>query len=64
MTIVGVFLCVLPLKKKTLTCKKTCNNKRDIKFTILLHCAVRITSMTMENDECVTCRWLIPNFEF
>ena len=41
-------LCVL-VPRKTFTCN---NNKQT---TTLFHCTVRIKSMTMENDECVTC---------
>ena len=46
-------MCVLVSRKKTLT-YQTNNNKRDVPITTIFHCAVRITSMTIENDECVT----------
>ena len=45
-------------EKKKLTYKRNNNNlnKHDVTMTTLFYCAVRITSMTMENEECMTCR--------
>ena len=48
--------CVRCYRKKTLTYKTYNNITRDVAIPPLFHCAVRITSMTMENDECVKCR--------
>ena len=50
--ILQLFLCVL-VPRKTLTFN---NKETPISVTSLFHCAVRITPMTMESDECVTCR--------